>query len=98
MLERDLRLTSSTIEGLGDAKEHLERVRVLTKGYRDQIGMTQARMTGFHLGAEGVMEAEEEVRVLGRLVEGLGDAVGEAKRRAKSGKGAAKKGYLEIEG
>lgn len=97
MLQRDLSLTTETITNLHEAKIHLERVRILTQGYRDQIGMTKARMVGYHIGAEGAgVGAEEEVRVLERLVGGLKGAVEGAKRRERSKGGGS--GVREIGG
>ncbi|WRT63146.1 uncharacterized protein IL334_000049 [Kwoniella shivajii] len=88
LLDRDLRLTTKTIGNIRALSRSLEETRTKIKVYRDQVGMFGASMMGFHLGAgeEVGLSPEEEVRILGEVVEGLGRAVGMAKEEAKSGR------------
>ncbi|KAK8844817.1 hypothetical protein IAR55_006667 [Kwoniella newhampshirensis] len=99
LIQRDLNLARDTITNLGDLRWRLEDTRVKVKTFRDQIGMFDASMMGFHLGQqlggdedEG-LGPEEEVRILSGVVEELGRAVG----RAKEGKPAERQ-ILEIGG
>ncbi len=82
-LHQDLTITDLTISSLSDLVRDLERSRSSIKGFRDQIGYFDSSMMGFHLGAsEAVgLGPEEEVRVLGSVVEEFGRAIGRAKER-----------------
>ncbi|WWD22629.1 hypothetical protein CI109_107122 [Kwoniella shandongensis] len=88
LIQRDLNLARDTITNLGDLRWRLEDTRVKVKTFRDQIGMFDASMMGFHLGQQlsgdedDGLGPEEEVRILSSVVEELGKAVG----RAKEGK------------
>ncbi|WVQ82840.1 hypothetical protein IAT38_004973 [Cryptococcus sp. DSM 104549] len=83
LIARDLELTGATIKNLGSLQRQLEGTRQLVKSFRDQIGMFDASMMGFHLGASEEMGLgpEEEVRILAGVVGELGRAVGRAKGR-----------------
>ena len=83
LLARDLQITDIAISSLNDLVLGLEHSRSSIKGFRDQIGYFDASMMGFHLGAsESVgIGPEEEVRVLGEVVEEFGKAIGRAKER-----------------
>ena len=83
LLARDLAITEVAISSLGDLVRGLEHSRSSIKGFRDQIGYFDASMMGFHLGAsEAVgLGPEEEVRVLGEVVEEFGRAIGRARER-----------------
>jgi hypothetical protein len=96
LIARDLDITRTTIGSLDSLRLHLETVRSEVKRYRDQIGLSQASVMGVHLGvSESAMEAEDEVRMLAELVEGLGAAVGRAKARPLV---REERGPLAIEG
>ncbi|WVF66775.1 hypothetical protein IAT40_001517 [Kwoniella sp. CBS 6097] len=83
LIDRDLSLTTSTISNIRSLSRHLEETRTKVKVFRDQIGLFEASMMGFHLGAneEAGLGPEEEVRILGAVVDELGRAVGSAKDR-----------------
>ncbi|WVQ94388.1 hypothetical protein IAU59_001467 [Kwoniella sp. CBS 9459] len=95
LIDRDLSLTTSTISNIRSLSRHLEETRTKVKVFRDQIGLFEASMMGFHLGAneEAGLGPEEEVRILGAVVDELGRAVGSAKDRGR-GAGAS---ILEID-
>lgn len=83
LLSRDLAITEIAINSLNDLVHGLEHSRSSIKGFRDQIGYFDASMMGFHLGASEAsgIGPEEEVRVLGEVVEEFGRAIGRAKER-----------------
>ncbi|WVR03043.1 hypothetical protein IAU60_000032 [Kwoniella sp. DSM 27419] len=93
LIHRDLTLTTGTIANIRALSRNLEETRGKVKAFRDQIGMFEASIMGFHLGAtdEVGLGPEEEVRVLGAVVAELGRAVGSAKDRGQGGS------LLEIE-
>ena len=84
LIGRDLDITEIAISTLGDVVHGLEHSRSSIKGFRDQIGYFDASMMGFHLGASEAVGVgpEEEVRVLGDVVEEFGRSIGRAKQRA----------------
>ncbi|OCF34558.1 hypothetical protein I316_03599 [Kwoniella heveanensis BCC8398] len=83
LIDRDLSLTTSTISNIRSLSRSLEETRTKVKLFRDQIGLFEASMMGFHLGAneKAGLGPEEEVRILGAVVDELGRAVGSAKDR-----------------
>ena len=83
LISRDLAITEITISSLSDLVRGLEHSRLSIKTFRDQIGYFDASMMGFHMGASEAVwiGPEEEVRVLGEVVEEFGRAIGRAKER-----------------
>ena len=93
IIKEDIRLTSQVIGEVEDLRWHLEHLRAAVKQYRDGVGLNKAQVLGFHAVAEDLgLEAVEEVRVLGRLVEGLTGAVERAKGSGRVGGGGGGKG------
>ncbi|WVQ73564.1 hypothetical protein IAR50_003142 [Cryptococcus sp. DSM 104548] len=90
ILARDISLTTQTIVTTENLVRSLEATRSVIRSFRDQIGMFDASMMGFHLGAnvgldeeqEGDrirLSPEEEVRILAEVVGGFGRSLGRAK-------------------
>lgn len=91
-MKRDLMVTQETIKTISSLVRALENTRRTIMGFRDQIGMFDASMMGFHLvaGAEegegGLgLGPEEELRILGEVINGFGTAVGQEKLRWEIG-------------
>ena len=86
LVKRDLKITEVAIYSLRDLVLGLEKTRSNIRSFRNQIGFFDASMMGFHMGAgEGIgIGPEEEVRVLGEVVEEFGRAIGRAKDRSLS--------------
>lgn len=92
IMKRNLMVTQETIKTISSLVRALENTRRTIMGFRDQIGMFDASIMGFHLAAGAEEEEgglglgpEEELRILGEVINGFGTAVGQEKLRWEIG-------------
>ncbi|WWC90279.1 uncharacterized protein L201_005212 [Kwoniella dendrophila CBS 6074] len=72
LIKRDLKITTKTIGNIRSLSRNLEETRSKIKVYRDQIGMFDASIMGFHLGQNEIKSSnsdsdQDELIVLGGL-------------------------------
>jgi hypothetical protein len=81
-IARDLQITQSTIGGITETRNSLERVRIGLVAFRDQVRHFSASVMGLHLGADEAvgLGPAEELAILSTVVGELGSSVGRAKR------------------
>lgn len=87
VIRRDLKLVGNVVDDVALLLRGLENARTGLKDYRSHTSGFKASLYGVHLAANGTLELQDELRILGPVMEEFGLALDLAKGKRLAGGG-----------